>query len=109
MKGNSIDLILDGAKKAVEENIPTSPAQWLDAAQRLNALIQNLDEELVNAEITYRRIRSYFIEEGKSASESETRAKSSEEYGQYLKLKAKKDQVEGFIQIAKKRCDVRNM
>jgi hypothetical protein len=108
MRGTTIEEILEGARSSVEKNQPVSPTQWLDAAQRLNALIQNLDERLVEVEMIYRRLRAGFIEDGKSATESETRAKSSDAYGELLKLKAKKDQVDSFIQIAKKRCEIRN-
>lgn len=108
MRGTSIDQILTGARESVEKNMPVSPAQWLDAAQRLNALVENLDERLIATEMDYRKLRASYIEEGKSATEAETRAKASDTYGELLRLKAKKEQVEAFIQIAKKRCDIRD-
>ena len=105
MQGKTIDEILNGARDAVNNGVPVSPSSWLDAAQRLNALFQNLDEELIDAESAYMNVKVVYIEEGKTVAEAEARAKATEAYKNYLRLKAKKEQIKEFIRIVKKRVE----
>lgn len=104
----TIDTILDWFTDSVEKAIPISPTLWLDGATKLNALLGNMDDSLIEAEMSYRRLRSGFIEDGKTAAEAETRSKASDAYRDYLKLKAKRDRCSEFIMLAKKRAGVQS-
>lgn len=99
----TIDGILDWFQDAVERKMPVSSAIYLDGCQKLVALLGNFDDSLIEAELAYRRLRSGFIEDGKSAAESEARAKASDAYRDYLKLKAKRDRITEFILLGKAR------
>ena len=99
----TIDSILDWFQDAVERKMPVSSAVYLDGCQKLIALLGNFDDSLIEAELAYRRLRSGFIEDGKSAAEAETRAKASDAYRDYLKLKAKRDRINEFVMLSKKR------
>ena len=43
----TIDTIIEWFKVQAESKIPVDPGKYLDAAQKLNALIGNLDDEVV--------------------------------------------------------------
>jgi len=99
----TIDGILAWFQDAVERKMPVSSAIYLDGCQKIVALLGNFDDDLVEAELVYRRLRSGFIEDGKSAAEAEARTKASDAYRDYLKLRAKRDRIEQFILLSKKR------
>jgi len=101
----TIDSILEYIENAVSEKQPLSPAIWLDAASKLNALLGSFDDEFIQAEMAYRKLRASYLEQGKSAAHGETVSKASPEYELFLKYKARKDQIERLIQISKKRTD----
>lgn len=104
--GKTVSEIMQGAKRAVENGIPISPAQWLDAAQRLAVLIQDVDDSLIDAEMEYRELRSKFMQEGASGVQAETNAKATNSYRRLLGLKAERERIAWFVQIAKKRVDL---
>lgn len=102
----TVDSIMEWFNHAVATIQPISPGQWLDGAMMIVAMMQEIDESLIEAEAKYRETRAVFIEEGKSAAEAETRAKASDAYINYCKLKAKKERITSFIQLAKKRTEL---
>lgn len=102
------DVILDWFTEAVEQGKPISPSTWLDGATKLNALLGSLDDEYIHVEMVYRRLRTGFLDDGKSAAESEARAKSSDAYRDFLRLKAKRERCAEFIMLAKKRAAVQS-
>lgn len=103
MKTVTIDSILGEFEKHVADGTPVSPGLWLDGAAKLVSLMGSLDDELIDAELKYRNIRTFYIDDDKTAAEAEARAKSSEAYRNYLHLKAKKERIQEFINISKKR------
>lgn len=105
----TIDGILGWFHDQVEKKQPISPATWIEGCQKVNALLGNLDQDLVGAEMAYRRLRSKLVsDEDTSSAKAETIAKASDEYQNYLLLKAKKKQIESFIQIAKKSVELKH-
>lgn len=99
----TINTILNWFQEQVEDKVPVAASIYIDAAQKLVALMGPLDDSLIEAEMTYRRIRSIHISEGKTAAAAETLAKSSDAYYNWLQLKAKRDRVEHFINLCKAR------
>jgi len=103
----TVDGILAYFQKKVEQKIPVSPATWLDGCQKLNALMSNLNDDMISAEMAYRRLRAWSVQNGDSGIKAETVAKASAEYELFLRLKSKKEMCEAFIQIAKKTVELR--
>jgi hypothetical protein len=103
MSDITVDSIMTEMEERVARGIPMTPGIYLDYAQKLVALLSNLDESLVLAEMAYRKLRAQFIEIGTTAAEAEVRAKSSDAYKEYLFLKAKRDRVQEVVNISKKR------
>jgi len=61
----TIDSILETMKGWVESRTPIQPTLWLDAAQKLIALLSDLDDVLIEAKMKYERLdrrRSQIIE-----------------------------------------------
>lgn len=95
-------------EKRVEEKTPISPSLWLDGAIKVAALLGNLDDDLIQAKMVVNRLIAEKVEKGESATKATILAEAQDSYADYLKLKAKREQVEQFIMLAKKRCSLQS-
>ncbi len=103
----TIELIEEWFRKMIEARDPISPATWLDGAQKMNVLMQGLDEELIEADMGVNKEIAHMIEvDGQSAAGARLLVKGKDVYHRYLSLKAKKERVVEFIRIAKKRVEL---
>lgn len=103
----TIDKILEWIADKVENRIPISPAAYLDLAAKLMALLGNLDEDLITAEMTVNQETARFKQIGESAAAAKMLAKNTEAYRTMRSLEAKKNRVMETIRIAKKRTELR--
>lgn len=101
----SIDSMMAWFKERIESRQPVPPSLYLDAAAKAIVLLQDLDEELTAAEMEVHRTKAKLIET-LTASSAKELVKATDAYGTYLTLKAKKERVLGFIQVAKKRTEI---
>ncbi len=104
--GVTVHTIMDWLHEQIAKRIPITPAVYLDSAQKLVVLLQDIDEDLIRAEMDYRREKSLHMTQGASGIEAETRAKGSARYAEYLQLKALRERVMATVQIAKKRTEL---
>ena len=104
----TIDTIIEDLKDKTEQNIPISPVIWLNAAQKLNVLLGNENDRLAELFQATRKIMIANIEEGKSVSEAKARMEVGDFYKEYNKQKAKIEQVQEFIRLAKAQSRIRN-
>lgn len=104
------EVTIAGISRWIEEQVknrnPIGMHIFLDAAQKIVALMQNFNEELIEAEIAYRKVRSDLAEGGMTAAAAEQKAKTSEEYHLFLSKKYKKDRINDLIQLIKKKASV---
>ncbi len=99
----TIDTIMDWFNDKVEKHEPIGPNMWLDGARKVNALMGNLDEDLISAEMELNRnIANALSDEKLSSARARDLAKATPDYARLLKLKAKKEQAIEFIRLAKK-------
>ena len=66
----TIDSIIAWMKRSVEEKKPIAPSTWLDAAAKLNVLMGDLDDEIMQAKFAYeslQRKRDRIVELGRIA------------------------------------------
>lgn len=103
----TLDGILAWFRQAVEDKQPISPEVWLDGAQKLNILQEDLDDAIVVAEMFIAQKKSESIAEGASVSVADRMADASPESAHLRLLLAKKKRVEEHIRIAKKRAEIR--
>lgn len=102
----TIDSIMATVKDALQRGIPLSPGILLEYCTTLVVLLQDLDEKLILAEMEYRELMAKLIEEGSTAASAEVKAKASFPYKTYLMLKSRREQVEAFVSIIKKRASL---
>lgn len=107
-KNVSIETIINFFQDAVRRGVPVSSSLYLDGAQKLSVLIAEVDDGLINAEMEYRELRAQFMAEGDSGVMAETRAKASNAYRRLLGLRAQRERIAWFIQIAKKRVELQS-
>lgn len=102
----TINQIMEEMEKRVVDNLPISPASWVESSLRINALRGNLDNELVAYEMIINDNIAKLIEEGKSATVAEKLSKTGETYKKYLELKAKLKRIEEYIRLSKRRASI---
>lgn len=101
----TLDDILNGMEKAVSEDMPVSPVQWVEGAIKINALRGTLDNQIADFEAKLAYKEAKCIEDGKPQSTAKilVRGKYNKEYNEYLKAKAKSARIIEFLRLAKKR------
>ena len=105
----TIDGILSYFENAVEKKEPVAPSTYLDGAAKLVILSGNLDDELIAAEMAYNRFKASLLEtDGITVAKAEMRAEASNEYETLLHLRAKRKRIDAFIQVQKKRVDLKS-
>ena len=102
----TIDTILEDMQTRVQENQPVSPAQWVDAGIKLNALKGDLDNQIAEFEGELTGIEAYLIADGEPATKAKVLARGKVDYVGLLKAKAKAKRINEFIMLAKKRATI---
>lgn len=97
----TIDSILDWFEEQVINRNPLSPARYMDGAQKINVLKQDLDEEIVDLQMQVNKTIEAHLDEGMTSSFAKAKAQATDVYGDLLRLKAKKERAEEFIRLAK--------
>lgn len=108
----TIKSILDTLKEAVETSQTNSPVWWLDNAMKLAVLRQDLQEEMVKAEIAYRnevvQLTNMDVPTNKAENDIKGRALREGEkmtaYQFYNYLRTRDSVVQEIIRISKKRA-----
>lgn len=102
----TIDSILEDMQQRVQENQPVSPAMWIDAGIKLNALKGDLDNSIADFEANLALVEADLIEQGETSSKAKTLSKAKVDYAGYLKAKAKSLRIIEFIRLAKQRAKI---
>ena len=102
----TLDDILNGMEKAVEEDMPISPVQWLDGAIKVNALRGTLDNQIAEFEDKLVKIEAEYIKQGNPQSTAKTLAKADTDYKAYREAEKKSKRIEEFLRLAKKRSTI---
>lgn len=110
----TIASILKKMKQIIEDNEIRSPGFWLDEAQKLAVLTQDLRNELDKAEIIYRNEVIELTEKDIPYNKAENMVKGRtlkegekySAYGWYKYLTSRLDVVKEIIRIAKKRAEI---
>jgi len=109
MEKVTIESIIANLERSVEDSNPISPVRWVESAIRVNTLLGSFDEELIKAEVAYRRIVLSHVSEGDNNATAEAKAKVTEEYIKYRTMELRKKQLNEFILLAKKRSTIENI
>lgn len=102
------ELIIQTLKGWVETKTPIAPQTYLDAALKLNILIQGEMDKMTELDQKCAEIEIHIIEQGKSSVEAKTRLKTHIEWVEFKKQEGKVKQIQEYIRIAKKYAGVVN-
>jgi hypothetical protein len=100
---SKLDEILAEMERRVEEDIPISPASWVESALRINALKGSLDNQLAQYQFEMMNKEADLIKEGMASTKANILAKQAINYLDYLQIKAKIVRIDQYIMLAKKR------
>lgn len=99
----TLDTILDWFKEAIENKVPISVDQWLDAASKLETLSEDLDDTIAMYEQEMNDKMADYLKREFPANQSKIRARADVDYGDYLKKVAMRKRITEFVRIAKRR------
>jgi len=102
------DSVLTKLRVMVETRKPITSEEWIDAALFLNILKSDEDDEFLKHDTLLAKKRLEIRARHKSAVDAENELKTTEEYQNYQRQKARIDNIKEFIRIAKKQSDVRH-
>lgn len=103
----NIDDIIEEMRGRVLNDVPVSPASWIDSALRLNALATaDIDKYIAGYEACMIEKEADLIESGESAAKAKILKTKAIDYESYLLMKAKAERVVEYIRLAKKRAIV---
>jgi hypothetical protein len=106
---SKLDEILAEMERRVEEDIPISPASWVESALRINALKGSLDNQLAQYQFEMMNKEADLIKEGMASTKANILAKQAINYQAYLETKAKIARIEEYIRLSKKRASINEM
>lgn len=100
----TIDSLISYFNNAVTEQLPLSPASWVEAAQYIVVLIEGEHKKLflLQQEVAKEKVR--FIEAGDSVAMAKAKVEATDPYREYLTQKARIEQLWEFVRTAKLRA-----
>jgi hypothetical protein len=102
------DYIISQMHLMVEDKRPIAPSWWIDAAAKLNVLIGDDQDKLYELQSSLAKMKSAYIEEGKTSAAANALIEAEDEFLEMQKLKGKVKQVEEFIRISKIRAKMQD-
>ena len=103
----TVDTIIDYLKDCVEQRLPIGPDVWLDAAQKLVALSSDESERLFELQHELAVIKMQQMEDGATAAKAKIFAEAFPEYKDMQKQKARIEQIQEMVRIAKLQARLR--
>lgn len=98
----TVDTITNFLQECVETKKILDPEEWLRAAQSLNVLLQNEQDELFMLEQQVAEMRKNHLLDGKTVAYAKTMVEASNEFANMKRQKAKIDRVLETIRLAKR-------
>jgi hypothetical protein len=99
---NTATSIMEALAGMSERKEPIQGHLWLEAAMKLNALLQNEQEHKYEIESRLNKMRAAYLEEGKSAAYARGMIEAQDEWLEYKKLTALIERAIETIRLAKK-------
>lgn len=100
----TVDTIINAMKGWVETKHPISPDVFVDAAGKLAILLGDENDKLFFLQQDVAKCKVMFIEGGDSVAKAEVKTEASNLYREMCSQKAKVEQIQEFIRIAKIRA-----
>ena len=102
------DTILGWFKQAVEDKKQLDPELWLEAGHKLAVLLGDEEQKLYELQqgVAEKKLKYYNEMEKPSVAAAEMKVEATDEYKEYRQQKAKLNQIEEFIRVAKLRVKI---
>lgn len=99
----TVDTILDAFNEWITTRKVIDPHLWLDAAQKLNVLLEAEHDKLFETQQFLATHRKILIEQGSTVAKAKVMIEATNEYKDFCKQKAKIERIVEFVRIAKQR------
>ena len=103
----TVDTINEEIQDWIENDVPISPGVWLDRALKMNSLLGREHAALYILQEAIAQKRVALMEEGFTAAKANIYAEALPEFKQMRQQKAKIDQVQETIRLAKKQATLK--
>lgn len=97
----TVDKIVGWLTEQVEQKIPVDTHTWLEAAQKLNVLLQGEQEVLFKKEQEVSLLKKTFLEDGKTVAHAKVMIESTDTFREMKVQKAKIERCLETIRISK--------
>lgn len=102
MPENSVASILKTLDMWASERRTIDAQTWMDAAMKLNALLQGEMETMIDLRTELAKVKRLYLEEGKSAAYANMMIEATEGWNMYEKQRAMIDRALETVRLAKK-------
>ena len=99
--------IMEDLNLRVKNNQPISPAEWIEESLKLESMSGDLDNFLAEQEAKMLDKEIELLESEETASKAKVLKTKEIDYTLYLKMKALRKRVEGFIMLTKVRARIK--
>jgi hypothetical protein len=99
---NTVTSIMDALAKMAEQKEPIHGHVWLEAAMKLNALLQGEQERKYEIESRLNKMRAVYLEDGKTAAFARGMIEAQDEWLEHKKISALIERAIETIRLAKK-------
>lgn len=106
MEESTVKSILGTLAKWASERRSIDPQTYMEAASKLNSLLQGEVEILIDLESELAKVKRLYLEEGKSVAYAKSMIEATEGYNMYKKQKAMIDTAKEQILLAKKNASL---
>lgn len=98
---NKSEKIINWLTVRIRNHEPISPADYLDAAMKLNLLLSDEQAKLYELQQAVAQKKAELIETGNSVSKAKVLIEATDDYRNFLTQKAKIEQIIEFVRISK--------
>lgn len=101
MEYNTCDKILEWYKQQAQLKLPIDPLQYLEMAEKLNAMLGDETDKLIDMDLELAQIREMEMTKQGAAAKAKLAVESHPKYAEARKQKAKIDRIQETIRLAK--------
>lgn len=102
MDENTVRSVIDKLAEWAAEGKTIGPELWMNAASKLNVLLQGEQEQLIDRKLVVGKLRASYMEAGDTAAKAKAKIEAMDEWAELQKQAALIDRALETILLAKK-------
>lgn len=106
MEESTVRSIIEKLAEWAAEKRTIGPQVWMDAASKLNVLLQGEQEELVDRKLAVAKLRAAYIADGDTAAAAKAKVEAMDEWATLKKQESLIDRALEAILLAKKNASL---